>query len=267
MAKVIRDSISPQARIFQLPIVKFPESPPTFQQADYEHLRMYLHVPTAYFSYGGVKGRKSQWLSRLSSDPKTLFTQLAMVGFDAVWIDSRGFEASPSNFALFAEKEIGASLIRAENSPFALYDIRNFSADLKKSMALEEQKDIRGQVLTPISISPSGGMSSVETDGQNDWFWSSSSGLLNVQNHSGTDTRIVMTGSVDALNSGNLTVDGMCKLEIKVSQRAENFRCDFVVPKNGAQLIFTSNNPMTDDRDPRDLRFRLVNLKVVEVQP
>jgi len=267
IAKIIRDSISPQARIFQLPIVKFPESPPTFQQADYEHLRMYLHVPTAYFSYGGVKGRESQWLNRLSNDPKTLFTQLAMVGFDAVWIDSRGFEANPSNFSLFAEKEIGPSLISAEKSPFALYDIREFSADLKKSIALEEQKDIREQVLTPISISPSGGMSSLETDGLNEWFWSSSSGLLNFQNYSGTDTRVVVTGSIDAFNSGNLTIAGACKLQFKVSQRAEDFRCDFVVPRNGAQLTFASDNQEMDDTDPRDLRFRVVNLKVIEVQP
>jgi phosphoglycerol transferase len=266
IAKVIHDSISPQAKIFQLPIVNFPESPPTFQQADYEHLRMYLHVPSAYFSYGGVKGRESQWLNRLSKDPMTLFTQLALVGFDAVWIDSRGFEANPSNFSLFAEKVIGTSLISTENSPFALYDIRNFSADLKKSMTLEEQQEIRNQVLTPVSISPSGGMSPLETDGLNDWFWSSSSGILNIQNYSGTDTRVVITGSVDALNSGDLALDGACKLQIKVSQQAEDFRCDFVIPKNGAQLTFSSNNQRTEDRDPRDLRFRVVNLKVVEVQ-
>ena len=134
-------------------------------------------------------------------------------------------------------------------------------------MALEEQEKIKRQLLTPISISPSGGLSSLETDGLNDWFWSSSSGLLNIQNYSGTDTRVVITGSVDALNSGNLTISGPCKLEITVSQQAENFRCDFVVPKNGAQLTFMSNNHKTDDRDPRDLRFRIVNLKVVEVQP
>jgi hypothetical protein len=228
---------------------------------------MYLHVPSAYFSYGGVKGRESQWLNRLSKDPLTLFTQLALVGFDAVWIDSRGFETNPSAFSLFAEKVIGASLISTENSPFALYDIRNFSADLKKSMTLEEQKEIKNQVLTPVSISPSGGMSPLETDGLNDWFWSSSSGILNIQNHSGTDTRVVITGSVDALNSGNLNISGPCKLKIKISQQAEDFRCDFVVPKNGAQLTFTSDNLRTDDRDPRDLRFRLVNLQVVEVQP
>ena len=263
IAKVIGDSISPEARIFQLPLVNFPESPPTFQQADYEHLRMYLHLPTAYFSYGGVKGRESKWLNRLSKEPITLFTQLALVGFDAVWIDSRGFEANPSDFALFAEKEIGTSLISSENSPFALYDIRNFSVGLKKSMTLEEQKKIRDQLLTPISIYPSGGMSSLETDGLNDWFWSSSSGVLNIQNHAGTDTRVVITGSVDALNSGNLAIDGACKLLIRVSQQAEDFRCDFVVPNKGAELRFTSDNPITDDTDSRDLRFRLINLNVL----
>ena len=267
IANVIRNSISSQARIFQLPIVKFPESPPTFQQADYEHLRMYLHLPSAYFSYGGIKGRQSQWQNRLSSDPKTLITQLALVGFDTLWIDSRGFEANPSDFTLFAEKEIGASLISAKNSPFALYDIRNFSAGLKKSMTLENQEEIRRQLLTPISYSPSGGMSALETDGLNNWFWSSSSGLLNIQNHSGTDTRVEITGSIDALNTGNLTISGPCKLEIKISQQAKSFRCDFVVPKNGAQLTFMSDNIRTDDMDPRDLRFRVVNLNVIEVQP
>jgi hypothetical protein len=267
IANVIQNSISPQARIFQLPIVKFPESPPTFQQADYEHLRMYLHLPSAYFSYGGIKGRQSQWQNRLSSDPKTLFTQLALVGFDALWIDSRGFEANPSSFALFAEKEIGPSLISTENSPFALYDIRNFSASLKKSMSLEDQEEIRRQLLTPVFYSPSGGMSSLETDGQTSWFWSSSSGLLNIHNHSSTDTHIEITGSIDALNFGNLTISDPCKLEIKISEQAKSFRCDFVVPQNGAQLTFMSDNLGTDDKDPRDLRFRVVDLKIIEVQP
>jgi hypothetical protein len=267
IADVIQNSISPQARVFQLPIVKFPENPPTFQQADYEHLRMYLHIPSAYFSYGGVKGRESQWLNRLSNDPKTLFTQLSLVGFDAVWIDSRGFQANPSNISIFAEKEIGGSLITSENSPFSLYDLRNFSADLKRSMPLENQAEIKRQLLIPISLSPSGGMYPRETDGLDEWFWSSSSGLLNIQNHSGTDTRVVVSGSIDAFNSGNLTINGACELQFKVSQRAEDFRCEFVVPRNGAQMTFASDNQETDDTDPRDLRFRLVNLKVVEVQP
>jgi hypothetical protein len=228
---------------------------------------MYLHLPSAYFSYGGIKGRQSQWQNRLSSDPKTLFTQLALVGFDALWIDSRGFEANPSSFALFAEKEIGPSLISTENSPFALYDIRNFSASLKKLMSLEDQEEIRRQLLTPVFYSPSGGMSSLETDGQTSWFWSSSSGLLNIHNHSSTDTHIEITGSIDALNFGNLTISDPCKLEIKISEQAKSFRCDFVVPQNGAQLTFMSDNLGTDDKDPRDLRFRVVDLKIIEVQP
>ena len=266
IANVIRSSISPQAKIFQLPIVKFPESPPTFQQADYEHLRMYLHLPSAYFSYGGVKGRGSQWQNRLSSDPNTLFTQLALVGFDAIWIDSRGFEANPSSYALFAENEIGTSLISTQNSRFALYDIRSFSASLKMSMSLEDQAEIRRQLLSPIFYSPSGGMSTLETDGQTSWYWFSSSGLLNIQNHSGTDIHVEITGSIDALNSGNLTISDPCIIEIKISQQAKNFRCDFVVPQNGAQLTFMSDNLGTDDGDPRDLRFRVVDLKVIEVQ-
>jgi hypothetical protein len=110
-------------------------------------------------------------------------------------------------------------------------------------------------------------MSSLETDGQTSWFWSSSSGLLNIHNHSSTDTHIEITGSIDALNFGNLTISDPCKLEIKISEQAKSFRCDFVVPQNGAQLTFMSDNLGTDDKDPRDLRFRVVDLKIIEVQP
>lgn len=147
IASVIENSISPSAKIFQLPVVKFPESPPIFQQADYEHLRMYLHLPTAFFSYGGVKGRQDKWQSQLSVAPEQFFKEIALIGFDAVWIDTRGFEKSPNDYVEYAESEFGPSLIRKENSAFSLYDIREFSVRTKRSMSTKSQEEIRQRLL------------------------------------------------------------------------------------------------------------------------
>lgn len=264
IANLIEGSISPDAKIFQLPIVMFPESSPVYQLADYEHLRMYLHLPSAYFSYGGIKGRESQWQNRLSDDPETLFTQLALIGYDAVWIDRRGFEKNPSTFSLYAEKVIGRSIIKDLSSTSDLYDIREFSADLKNLMSKQEQRKIKYQLLTPVSYSPAEGMSSIESDGATKFIWSSSSGRLDIQNFSRTDAHVVLTGAVEAVSAGNISIDGPCKLKMVISPEPKIFRCEFEVPKAGTQIIFTSDNSKIDDSDPRDLRFRLVDLQFTE---
>jgi phosphoglycerol transferase len=264
IANVIKDSLSPDAKIFQLPIVKFPESSPVYQLADYEHLRMYLHLPSAYFSYGGVKGRESQWQNRLSDDPETLFTQLALIGYEAVWIDRRGFEKNPSTFSLYAEKVIGKSIIQDESSTFELYDIREFSAGLKNSMSKQDQRKIKYQLLTPVSFSPGEGMSSLESNGATKWIWSSSTGKLDIQNFSRTNAHVVLTGTIEAVSNGNISIAGACKLKMVISPERKTFRCEFEVPKNGTQLTFTSDNLKIDDSDPRDLRFRLVDLQFTE---
>ena len=263
-ANIIKSSISPDAKIFQLPIVKFPESSPVYQLADYEHLRMYLHLPSAFFSYGGVKGRQSQWQNRLSADPETLFTQLAIVGFDAVWIDRRGFEKNPSQYNLYAEKVIGASIINDKSSNFALYDIRDFSTSLRDSMSKQDQQRIRFQLLTPVSYSPAEGMSFLESDGQNKWIWSSSFGKLDIKSFSSSNTKVRLTGTIEAVSNGNIVINDACELTMKISSQATNFSCELDVPKNGTQLTFTSDNSKIDDSDPRDLRFRLVNLQFAE---
>ena len=61
----VEDLLGEDAEIFQLPIVPFPENPPVYRMSDYDHLRAYLHSDTLGWSYGGVKGRASDWQQRL----------------------------------------------------------------------------------------------------------------------------------------------------------------------------------------------------------
>jgi phosphoglycerol transferase len=83
----------PDALVFQLPVVPFPENPPVVNMSDYEHLRGYLHSESLQWSYGGVKGRAdSEWQLSLPKDAKSLVAKLKEQGFDAVWIDRRGYE-------------------------------------------------------------------------------------------------------------------------------------------------------------------------------
>lgn len=80
--------------VFQLPILGFPEVVPPHGMADYEHFRPYLHTSTLRFSYGGPKSRsRLRWQRELESAPtKEVVKRLEAAGFDALYINRRGFE-------------------------------------------------------------------------------------------------------------------------------------------------------------------------------
>jgi phosphoglycerol transferase len=90
LVKQVETKVGKYAMIFQLPVVPYPESPPVERMTDYEHLKGYLHSPTLKWSYGGVKGRESDWQQSLPTDPAGLLISLKQRGFTAIWIDKRG---------------------------------------------------------------------------------------------------------------------------------------------------------------------------------
>jgi len=97
MVKRIEEEFGPNASVFQFPIVPFPEYPPVVNMTDYEHLRGYLHSETLHWSYGGVKGRDSEWQKSLPTDTQLLLETLKRNGFATIWVDRRGYEDQGSS--------------------------------------------------------------------------------------------------------------------------------------------------------------------------
>jgi phosphoglycerol transferase len=91
------------AMIFQLPVMKFPESWPINEMGDYEHLRPYLYSSTLHYSYGSNKGRgEEDWQTELAGrPPREMATALEKKGFSAIYLNRKGF--SDGGAALLAE--------------------------------------------------------------------------------------------------------------------------------------------------------------------
>ncbi|MDY3558052.1 hypothetical protein R5W23_000772 [Gemmata sp. JC673] len=83
----------PGARVFCLPYVAYPESPPVQQVAAYEHARGYLLTDTLSWSFGAVKRRETDmWLKDVAFQPPEEFLRRIVArGFDGLFIDGRGF--------------------------------------------------------------------------------------------------------------------------------------------------------------------------------
>lgn len=101
LVKQVEQKVGTNASVFQLPIVPFPENPPVVNMTDYDHLRGYMHSSTLHWSYGGVKGRNSDWQNSLSTDTDLLVETLKKRGFRAIWIDRNGY--ADQGFVLITE--------------------------------------------------------------------------------------------------------------------------------------------------------------------
>lgn len=86
--------LGPGAKVFQFPLLDFPEGRPQHRIGEYEHFRPYLATRTLHFTYGARKGRaRGSWqrdCGRLS--PPALVRALESYGFAAIYIHRQGFE-------------------------------------------------------------------------------------------------------------------------------------------------------------------------------
>lgn len=97
----LETSLPPNAAIFQLPYIAFPEGG---TQAPYEHLRPYLHSSTLRWSFGCVRGRPGsqticELAAELTKEPTLWLGHLRQAGYSGVWLDrihpdSAGIERS-----------------------------------------------------------------------------------------------------------------------------------------------------------------------------
>lgn len=111
----IEEKFGKDAQIFQLPIAPFPEYGSIVNMVDYSHLRGYMHSNTLRWSYGAVKGRNSDWMLSLPTNPNELIEALRTKHFKAIWLNTLGYENS--GLSVIADLERAGSTIafQAEN--------------------------------------------------------------------------------------------------------------------------------------------------------
>jgi phosphoglycerol transferase len=92
--EAIDSELPPQAQVFQLPYIPFPEYyQPGLEMGIYEPLRPYLHSNDLRWSYGAVQGRPSaDWQVDVADKPtEVLLDTVSDKGFDGIYIDRFGY--------------------------------------------------------------------------------------------------------------------------------------------------------------------------------
>ena len=256
----IEQRLGADATLFQLPIIPFPEHPPVHRMTDYAHLRGYLHSETLGWSYGGIKGRAADWQERLDNlSVDQIAEAAAVVGFDGLWLDRFGYGPEMSE----VEVTLGAPTLESSDGRLIVYDLRDMAVALREDMEAEEFAALVARLLEPATVSFGNGFHGIEQAEGRMFAWAPGAATLAISNPT-EDDRIVGVSFVAAS-----AVDGSWTLEVlgtgsvksfDLSSRGVKVDLQIVVPPGGLRLRLRTDAQRLETTDPRDIRFRVLDM-------
>jgi phosphoglycerol transferase len=255
----VEDLLGEDAEIFQLPIVPFPENPPVYRMSDYDHLRAYLHSDTLGWSYGGVKGRASDWQQRLAGlSADELAEAVAGVGFDGLWLDRFGYGSELAEI----ETLLGLPALESDDGRLAVYDLRPVRAALVENLGSDVVERDAAVLIEPVTVGLGEGFYGLELGAGRRFSWAPERAEIRLRNPT-TDTRSVLFSFVAAS-----AVEGQWVLDVEGLPAISRFplttdgtfvNLTIEVPSGGLSLRLRTDAPRLETTDPREIRFRILD--------
>src|SRR5262249_11287729 len=111
--------------IFQLPYMRYPESPPQQHLHAYDLARGYLHSRTLRWSFGAVKGRPTAaWQEQITALPvREIVRQLCAAGFRGLTIDRPGYADHAVALEAHLQRLLGVPMVESEDRRLVYYDL------------------------------------------------------------------------------------------------------------------------------------------------
>ncbi len=266
----IERTVEPNSMIFQLPYIPFLVNPTVNRMLDYDLLRGYAHSKTLRWSYGIMGGSYGdRWQQQVSSEPIDKFIEsVSFAGFSGIYIDRYGY----ADDGLKLEKQISDILhvipIVSNNRRLVFYDMRLYNDSHRAQYTEEQWQAEKTRVLYPIDTSWTNGFSMLEGTADNNWRWSSNSGILILKNYTNTSKTITIKMSVATYYSDKSTMqitgkDFSDTLEVNSEPKA--YSRTIVVPPGEYRIKFISNAKRVDVlAELRKLNFYIKNFSITE---
>ncbi len=104
--QTVEKALPPNAAIYQLPYVSYPENGPVNGLGSYDQARGHLHSANLNWSFGGMRGRDGDWffrkISHLPMEQQVVIVKA--LGFNGIYIDRRGYLSEAPMSGALAER-------------------------------------------------------------------------------------------------------------------------------------------------------------------
>ena len=116
------DRLPDGAPVFQLPVMEFPEVPPTLGTDAYAHALAYVHAPELRWSFGGMKGRVPDPVPGFDARPGDEISEaLTADGYQAVVVDRAGYADAAADLEARLSSALGPAVEVSADERYALF--------------------------------------------------------------------------------------------------------------------------------------------------
>jgi phosphoglycerol transferase len=264
----IEHRLSPEAMVFQLPVVAFPESPRPDRMKDYDQFIGYLHSQKLRWSYGGMKGREAEWQHGLPGQPaEFLLARLAAVGFTGLTIDRFGYADNAGALEMEVSRLAGAPAV-SRNGRLSFFDLTSYRDGLLRTRPPSSIQALAAATLEPVRWVSGNGFEESRADGANFWLTASDrSGSLVLRNPGTMARPVTFEATVESGGPGRVavTVPGRGTESVDLACQRAPLRFEFAAPPGSSELRITADVPPLPAEDAPSnrppgatVRFRLL---------
>lgn len=266
----VEAKLQPDAMIFQLPAVSFPENPKFARMNDYDLLRGYLHSKSLRWSYGTIKGREGDvWMRDVALKPTAIMVEtLAWSGFSGVYVDRFGYADNGAKLEGELSRLLGGTSVVSPDQRLTFFDLRPYQQRLLVSVSENEQAARREAALHPPTAIWQKGFSDFEGSADDNWRWGGAEARAVLVNRTGQDkpVNLEMTLAVD--NGGTLEMSSPFFSErLTLDKGGKKFAKSFTLPPGEHFVYFKSDGKrVLSPSDFRELVFRVRNFKLLPAE-
>jgi phosphoglycerol transferase len=125
-AGAMEKALPPEAMVFQLPVMSFPESPVAGIDS-YNHLRPYLYSKTLRFSFGSNKGRDlEKWQLSLAELPiKDQIREILAKGFLGLYVNRLGYSDQAAEIKSVMKSMGYPEPVASKSQDLIFFDLKN----------------------------------------------------------------------------------------------------------------------------------------------
>ena len=262
-------SVPPNAMIFQLPIMSFPENPKVNRMSDYDLLRGYLHSQHLRWSYGTIKGRESDvWLRQVAAKPMPeMLETLAWAGFSGLYLDRFGYADGGEKIENQIKAVIGPPKLGSANNRLIFFSFAQLRDRLLVQTPVDQHAVKRENALHPLLTVWQGGFSEQEGPPEDNWRWCGTNGRMALVNRTNRTQQVRLEMTLAADYGGNLKMTSpFFNEQLRIEKAGSKLEKTFDLPPGEHSFFFSCDaRRVLPPNDFRELVFRVRNFKLTSV--
>jgi phosphoglycerol transferase len=258
------ESILPSgSSVFELPYMGYPVEYLSERLFNNDRGRPYVHSTKYRWTWAAVSGTTAaEWNRQVASQPvPEMLHNLYHAGFSGIWVDLFGYNAQNSPEGALSQF-IGAPH-RNPDGRFLFYDMRAYKSEIAGVEAAPGP--VRAE--HPVQTLFERGFYDEEKDGSNIWHWARKRGRVVFINplKENRSARISMTLLTGSDQPQRIRISGPNIAEDIIVRRSVNYARIIALTSGGQSfLTFQCDCKAVKSDDPRDLRFEVLNLRIID---